>query len=310
MNVDLKHVTEVSGEYKLRVTKPDGSVQETDWMKNLVLNTGLDYLGACDGYVVGNAFVGTGTSTPLAGQTQLDGQLATISGGSQPTSSVSSGAPAYERLLTYTFTFAQGSVVGNITEIGVGPNADGTNLFSRARIVDGGGSPISLAVVALDQLTVFYRLKVKPPIVDRTGSFVIGSTTYNYTARLASADNFASSGAILYPGGVFSSPYIVYACGADSVLDAITGSASDGISGGGSASFTASPYVPGSYQRQCRAIWGYAQGNSDNGGIKGFNVYFDSNGASIAFQYSLNVPIPKTDTQELQLNFVYAWARG
>lgn len=311
MNIELKQVAKVSGEYKLRITKPDGSVQETDWMKNLVLDTGLDYLGASPNNIADKAFVGTGTSTPLAGQTQLDGQIAVSSGGGAPAiDSVSAGAPTYERLLTYRFIFAQGSVVGNITEIGVGPNTNGTGLFSRALIVDSGGSPVSLSVVALDQLTVFYRLKITPPVTDQTGSFNVGSTTYNYTARLGNADNFASNGELLYAGGVFSTPYSAYACGTAAVLAGVTGSVNDGISNGQSTSFTAQPYVPGSFQRQCKATWGSEKANSSNGGIQGFNVYFDSSGLSIRFQYVLNAPIPKTNTQELQLNFVYAWARG
>lgn len=310
MNISAQSL--VSGEYKFRIVKHDGTVQETGWMKNLILNSGLEHLGQLAESPVYYAFVGTGTTAPAATQTQLTSLLASCAGnsGGYSNTSVNSGPPTYEQQHTYSYSFPQGSVIGNIAEVGIGPYVDGSSLFSRARILDSNESPTVLSIVELDQLTVFYRVKVKPPLTNRTGSFVVAGVTYNYTARVAYVENFAASALILAGGQYFSGGYQAYACGDLSTLGTIAEAATDVLGNGNSVEFTALPYSPGTRQRVSTARWSHNEANNPNGnGIKGFNVYFGYQGEMV-FQYVLNTPIPKTETTELKLNFTFSWARG
>jgi hypothetical protein len=308
MNISAQSL--VSGEYKFRIVKHDGTVQETGWMKNLILNSGLEHLGQLAESPVYYAFVGTGTTTPAVTQTQLTSLLASRYGSGLALESVNIGAPTYEQQHTYSYSFPQGSVIGNIAEVGIGPYEDGSSLFSRALILDSNGSPTVLSIVELDQLTVFYRLKIKPPLTDRTGSFVVAGVTYNYTARVAYVENFDGSSGVLAAGQKFSDGFDAYACGDLSTLGTIAEAATDMLGNGYSVEFTALPYSPGTRQRVSTARWSYNVANNPNGnGIKGFNVSFGYEG-KMTFQYVLDKPIPKTETTELKLNFTFSWARG
>lgn len=308
MNVDLTSQVGLAGEYRLSVKRPDGSRVETEWFSNLILNAGLDMIGnPTGGNLVGYACVGTGTIAPSATQTQLNAYLASSNGTSFP-AYTNSGAPLYEGTQTFSYVFTQGNVVGNIAEIGVGPESDGSSLFSRSRIVDSGGNPTTLSVTALDELTVFYRITFKPNLTTQTGSFQIGSTTYNYTARVAQVDNFGNGWSALI-GGSFATLYNVQSCGENCTLGTILETASDGMHN--SSSNLAATYVTGSYQRASTAVYDYLRANEATG-TKGFNAQFGPGYGSPAmnFQYVLDTPIIKNNTQELRINFNISWARA
>jgi hypothetical protein len=311
MNLSVDAKVSLAGQYRMSVKRPDGSVVETHWFDNMILNAGLDMIGdplqVGGGSLVAYASVGTGTTAPSATQTQLNAHLAT-SGGSSFPAYENSGAPLYEGTQTFTYVFAQGSVVGNISEIGTGPTNDGSSLFSRSRIVDSGGNPTTLSVTALDELTVFYRITFKPNLATQTGSFQIGSTTYNYTAKLGSAETFGGGWSALI-GGSFATLYNVQSCGENSVLGTILEGATDPLEN--SASIVAADYVQGSYQRTSTAVYDYNRANQVTG-LKGFNAQFGPGYGSpcMNFQYLLNNPIIKNNTQELRLSFNISWARA
>ena len=68
INAELK----LAGQYKLVKTSADGSVEETPWSNNLILDAGLARLGA-DGQVVFSSLqVGSGTLAVAAAQTRLN----------------------------------------------------------------------------------------------------------------------------------------------------------------------------------------------------------------------------------------------
>ena len=306
----------MGGEYKIVVTKPDGTTHETGWFDNIILNQGLDRIGSSVNQVISYAQVGTGTSTPAITQTGLDAPIAGSAQQTSPNGGVTnSGSPTYTENFVWFFAFAQGAVVGNITEIGVGWAASGNTLFSRALILDNLGSPTSITIVAIDQLTVYYRLKIVPPVSDVSGTVTIGGTPYNYTARVANVGSFSNStwtfwasqigrpGSLTYPNTVDSSSAPTY--GAGSVLGAITGSPT--LASGTSGTATAGTYTPGTFTRDDTWNWTIAQGNA-TGGVQAIMLGYSVQGFA-QFQYRFATPIPKDNTKTMSLTTRITWTR-
>lgn len=300
---ELKQTTTLAGQYKATITHADGSVTETPWMDNLILNSGLDDLGGLnspDSMVASHCHVGTGTTTPAATQLALDAKIA--SKAVDTMTRVSLGSPTYKAELTYNYTFEQGAVVGNISEVGVGALIAGTRLFSRALFTTL-GVPVAITVVALDQLTISYKLTVAPPLTDSTGSVVIAGVTYGYTGRLASAASFMSNPGYMFANGFSNVAYAV-ALNSTATLGTVVDSGTGGFAS--TYSVIATPYTAGSYSRTTTVVYDSMRGN-DAGGIKGFHVSIG--GMMHNYQYVLDTAIPKTNTNELRINFTTSWAR-
>lgn len=293
----------VSGEYRLVVKRGGEEVQDSGWFKNLILDAGLDRIGSqqtCATF----AQVGTGTTAPANAQTALTAFLASsFTTGS--TTNTNEGSPNYRATLTIPFVFNQGAVVGNITEVGVGWESSSGGLFSRALIVDGGGTPTTLTLTAVDQLTVYYRLRVAPPLADGTGSVTLASIVYNYTMRLAFASQFADRVNLLNTIQTLAYPYNVAAYDSTSTLGAVT----DGPSGVSSNGLlTANAYVNGNFYRDYVATFSITQGNHA-GGTKGMLFSWGALGC-LNFQCVFSAAIPKDNTKVLTFNIRHGWARG
>ena len=307
---NINFCTGISGEYRVVVNRADGTATDTGWFKNLILDQGLDRFGNSGGNVVYNyARVGTGVSTPVATQTQLDSQLAVSAGGGAAGATANEGAPLYRTTLTHTYAFAQGAVVGNITEIGIGWATTGATLFSRALILDNLGSPTSITLVALDQLTVYYRLRIVPTLTDATGSVTIASTNYNFTVRVASVASFgqnqyAYSSADYWTAGAGSTTY-----GAGATLQGVTAYGPSGSATGTDGTVSASGYTAGTYYRDSNFSWSISAGNA-TGGIQGLRITWGVTYLPFAYQVYFATPIPKTSTNVLNLVFRFSWARA
>lgn len=303
---------QLAGEYKIVVNRADGTVYETDWFKNIILDQGLDRMGNGSSSVIGYAQVGTGTTAPDPLQTSLVSPVAGSALQSSANGGISnSGSPNYETTYTWFFTFSQGSVVGNITEVGVGWSSSGSTLFSRALILDNLGSPTSITIVALDQLTVYYRLKIIPPLSDVSGSVTIGGTPYTYTARVANVGSFANATWTFWTAQASQTGSLIQLDNAatyssSSVLGAITGTPTSS-SGTATTTITAGSYTPGSFTREHTCTWSISQGNA-TGGIGAILLEYNYN-ASMDFQYKFDTPIPKDNTKVLSLTASISWNR-
>lgn len=304
MNI-IEAKSAVSGKYKLKITKPDGSIKETEWFSNLILLQGLDYLGATNSYLSINACqVGTGTSTPVNTQVALDAFLAGV-GLSNSAGNVNQGSPTYANVSTFEYDFPQGAVIGNITEIGIGTAATmGNNLFSRALITDGSG-PVAITLTSIDQLTVYYALTITPPLTPVSGTVTLGSTSYPYTTAIIGATTFCN-----YPvnAGGWGVPNYA-SCIAyknDFVIAPITDTNPSGTQTAPSntTSATRGTYVNGTYYLDNIYTWGPPEGN-DPGGIGGLQL---RNYNNICTQVYFPTPIPKTSTQTLTLVFRFSWS--
>jgi hypothetical protein len=308
--MSLGFKTTLEGEYCLTITKPDGTQVTTGWFKNLILNQGLDRLGTTiyDNLgVVRCCRLGTGTSTPTPAQTQLDSQLASVIGSKDGQSAVGQGSPDYSTIVTWGYGFPQGSVVGNITEVGTGWNETGDTLFSRALITDSGGAPIAITVTAIDQLSVYYRIRFYPSLTDSTGSVTLGSTLYNYTARVANVDSPLPAYILETAGDGFSLLALDgESFGTGATLGPITGTMT-GSNRTYGQDFIKSPgpYAPGTYYRDTTLTWPVGAGIV-SGGIYGITLHISYGNQ---FQILFDASIPKTNTNQLTLTFRYSWSR-
>lgn len=312
MNIEMK----VCGEYNLVITRADGTITETGWFDNLILDLGLDYMGTGTMDQSGNTFnppmvancqVGTGSSTPLVTQTGLDARVAgtSFNGFNTPYANTPRTVSPYEFLTTFTFPFAQGAVVGDITEVGVGPSGTASTLFSRALILDNGGSPTTVSLISIDQLTVYYRIKLYTPLTDFTGSVIISGDTYNYTGRQAGATNGGNMSWHLC--GYIVSSYGITAYAAGSTLGAITGYPTGAQALlGNTGTVTYSAYVPGTHYRDFTVSGGTTGGNVA-GGIQALLIR--TIGDALQYQYILDTPIPKDNTKTLAITVRVSWSR-
>ncbi|MGL4577103.1 MAG: hypothetical protein ACRCV9_20115 [Burkholderiaceae bacterium] len=282
-------------------------VRETGWFDNLITNFGLNNIGKNTALGT-NCRVGTGSTAPAFTDTQLVAQIAFTTTATGP-SLVLAGAPDYQSTYSVTYEFAQGSVVGNIAEIGVGSASTGANLFSRALIVDGVGSPVAIPVTAIQILRVTYRLSMYPALADATGTVSIGGVSYNYISRLCDrglARSPVPNGIIFQ--GRFANFY-------DGDIGAVTAITPSGATAAASVSaFDA--YVDGNFYLQFSASLSIAQGNF-SGGIRSARIEITNGGNSavslkdqIRFgSVATDATIPKTSTNQLSLPFRFSWAR-
>lgn len=310
--IDLEpdtHKIGMTGEYRLRVIREDGSVrQDTGWFPNIILNSGLNRWGT--GAVIAGAEIGTGTSVPTAAQTALDVARAyTTNSGTGNKTLAAQGSPPYFTTHTSVYRTALGqlnsSVHGNYTEVGVGWAAG--SMFSRALILDSGGSPTSITVLSTEQLDIIYRLRSYPPTVDTSTTVTIGGVSYTVVGRASNVTSASSAyGWYFTPLNVASgmSPYfntwIIQAFTGN--IGIITGEPSGTLAQASTGSDVA--YANNSMSFSSSVAIGLSECNLA-GGIRSVQKQ-NSIGT---FQYDFGASIPKNNTKTLVLNTSFTWAR-
>lgn len=308
---------EMAGRYKLEVRRHGELIHDTGWFDNLITNAGLEAIGEAKA-LCQYCMVGTDNTAPANTNTTLGAQIAAQNGYSNFAVGVVTSSPRYgwTRL---TYTFAQGAVVGNAAEVGVGWNTSA--VFSRSLI-----SP-AISLLAIDQLTVVYELRMYLPTTNATGTVTIGGTTYNYTVRpaLAASSNYAGAGS-----GFGWVPYLpllsasarvwcggtnkACAYGAPAVVQTDVETATIKQTDGGATSPTDanynlvtvsnSAYSAGSLSCQFTVTWGTTAANT-GGGVQGF-IY---SGLLGTYQCVLDGAVPKDNTKTLSMTWSQTWAR-
>lgn len=307
----------MAGEFRLRVMRPDGRCRiDTGFFPNLITNLGLNRPGAGTNY--GAISVGTGNATPLVTDTNLQARIATTATdqGSGYTASVGTpGDVDWYTAYTLTLRFAQGAAAGNLTEIGVTTNATPWPCYSRALILDGGGSPTTLTVLSDEFLDATYRHRWYAGagvINDVPSTISISGTDYDIVLRRAEVDG---GGNAWRPDWNWTS--IINAFGQtayNGAIGAITATPSGTASSDSSRSNAS--YVTDTFVRGHTCVWGLNNGNLA-GGISAFQAQVGggrvppgSGGSSSAsYQFSVDPPIPKTSAQILTMNYQSSWAR-
>jgi hypothetical protein len=303
-SLDVSCHVGLKGFYKIEAKQPDGTVRMlADWFDNLITDIGLNRLGT--GPIVSACRVGTGTAQPAVTDTDLQAPLASTSTVSAANTAQST-APYYTTV-TWTCTFAQGAVVGNISEVGVGWATSGSTLWSRARIKDGGGVDTTITVTAIEQLTVSYQLRWVVPTADVTGSTTIGGVATNWTLRAGTATNGVwgregVNGSWFYQTGVLGSSPMGRCWMYDGAISAVTAAPSGSQSA--AVSITTNTYTNNSLYKDAIA-------NFPIGAITATSstrsAYFDSTHG--AWQIEFTPPIAKDNTKTLALTFRLSWGR-
>lgn len=170
-----------------------GNQREIPFFNNMLLDTFFEWLRTNKN----NSYwynatkwcrVGTGTTPPIESQTTLVNTLASTTGGAgdgpySETGYIEEGN-TWRAEATLKFTFPLGAVVGSISEVGFSSVNTPTNVVhSRALIKDVNGNPTTITIAATEQLFVTYKIILRGSALDSTGSFQIGTTTYNWTYR-------------------------------------------------------------------------------------------------------------------------------
>src|SRR5690606_8917143 len=103
------------------------------------------------------------------------------------TAGTTSAAPYYT-WMRKTFRFAAGVATGNLSEVGISWLTTGA-LFSRALILDSGGLPTTITVLADEVVDVTYEFRIMAKTDDETGSVTFTGSiggTYDWTMRSVS----------------------------------------------------------------------------------------------------------------------------
>lgn len=178
----------LKGRYKLIVRKQDGSVaRETDWFDNLITDAGLNRIGS-GGFEY--CHVGSGSNAPSVLDTGLQTFIGSTAAVHDRKFRVDATGEKYGACIR-TYRFAAGVATGNISEVGISWTNTTGNLFSRALVLDGLGSPISITVLSDEVLDVVYELRLYPPMADKPVSFTMGGVTHTGTLRIMSFFDYA-----------------------------------------------------------------------------------------------------------------------
>lgn len=311
----MKFTQKLAGRYKIKLTRPNGTVRyESDWFDNLITNQGMDawaigFPGSANAQLVmPDCAVGTGTTPPAFTDTQLEAivlpavSYSGASSGVWTTSSYIAGPPAYwSGIINYQW--AQGAIVANISEVGVGNAVSGViQLFSRALIVDNEGNPTTISVTATDTLTVTYEIRMYLDLTDSPYAVSISGTAISGTQRMANVTTVAFTPNIIdfsYSGGL-SVTYNTYNGSIGTVTGHPSGTGFFSTTGAGTRVGT---YTNGSYTLEWTVTVPAGSTLTMTISAMMFTTGFGS------WQFSLSPAFSLLSTQEFSNTISVAWAR-
>ena len=298
--IEMKINTGVSGHFTMMTTNTKtGEQKVVASFPNLILDAGLERMGT--GSYLDVCRVGSGTSLPTVLQTQLDAKIASTNT-KQATLTGAQATPPYYGWKRTTFRFAAGTATGNLSEVGVGWGNTTTDnfLFSRALILDGGGLPTTINVLADEVLDVIYELRLYPPLTDTVVTGLnLGLSTHTATVRAASVTDGAFWGADLgyqveFVGNVWTHLY-------NGTIGAITTTPSGSFSGTDPTNLS---YSTLSRTKKSNLNLGL---NSSN--LAGGIASLDTQTTIGRYQIGFSPAIDKTASRILRLDLQVSWGR-
>jgi len=293
----------VAGRYRLRVGKRGQAARiDTGWFDNIITDAGLNFMGDNNGYLTA-CQVGSGTATPVAGDTSL-GSFVAGTNTEQSSSSSAEATSPYFSAWTKTFRFGEGVAAGNLSEVGIGDSTTAGTLFSRARITDGSGSATTITVLADEFLDVTYQLQLVPPTTDATFNVTDAGpagTVHAVTLRAMDVTDKSSWGFGPASGNRVEVPNNG-ATAYDGAIGTIDASPS------GTSSSVAPPttaYSNNSLERLSTIAFGLNDANFASD-LKSLRFSFTSAGT---WQAEFDPVIPKDNTKTLSITVKVSWTR-
>jgi hypothetical protein len=302
--MELKTESKVAGYYKLEAVKLDKVGNEVsrrivaDWFPNLITNQGLNRMGLAGDYL-NNCQVGSGSNIPAFTDTGLQTFIRSTATIQSTVNSTLSVSPYYAQR-TRVYRFAEGLAAGNLSEVGVGWSSSNGFLFSRALILDGGGSPTTITILSDETLDVSYIFRIYPKLIDDIGTVIFTGNiggSYNWTIRQA---NIGTSSPSLASGRENQSTLLAATVYTGSI-GAITGQPTGNPTGVSSVNNT---YIMDSFEATFTVSLSLIQGNLV-GGIRSFT----GNMGSHTMQMQFDPAIPKTSSDLLSFVIKHSWGR-
>lgn len=299
---------------RFKLTKGVGSIitGETEWIDNIITDNGMNKVADNQfNNVSGFCHVGTGTATEVATDTALQTFLA---GKGSPTviADTAQGSAPYYGSYVRKWRFNPGEATGNISEVGISDQVTTGDLWSRARVKDGGGLPTTIAVLATEWLDVTYEMRLYPDRVDADGTgSVTYDVSYNYTIRGALVTNFSYLRAAFTQAtaAIVSSNY-AEGYGSGSSLGAVTSEPSGGNnigSGTTDVSISLESYTTDAFERDVTFEFGLNSMNAT--GTPDGCLCIMVHTALGAYQIAYNNVVPKDNTKVWHVPLNLAWAR-
>lgn len=172
----------------------NGVVTQRYEFENIVLDRLWSQLNAKTSMFVASIGIGTGTATP----SYSDSGLANDSGKRATTTSSGDvaelvGTSYIRSFARYTAKFSVGQATGNWTELGLVATSSG-GFLTRALFKNQAGDPITVTVLADEELQITYDLEFRIPNQDYTGSFTVtNGGSHSFIARNGNANQFGHS---------------------------------------------------------------------------------------------------------------------
>lgn len=275
--------------------------------RNLITNGGLDRMGDNPDWLTW-AQVGSGSAPPLVTDSALVSRVA----GSDTVVSSSPGTTTIAPYYTWmrkTFRFAAGVATGNLSEVGISWLTTGA-LFSRALILDSGGLPTTITVLADEVVDVTYEFRFVAKTDDETGSVTFTGSiggTYDWTMRSVNVTSSSDNNGWNISFNGLSAAYIGFNDAARRAFNGVMGTITDVSPTGTAAAISVAPlaYVPGSYERKFTVTAGLSDANLA-GGIRSMRARMGIG----SYQWQFDPAIPKTAADILSLTVVQRWARA
>lgn len=297
----------ISGEGFFTIDRVKGDeVIESLEFKNLILDSGLSRFMGGVGAATSNwryARVGTGTSTPNVAQSTLDAQVSSR----EATSAQTGINTEFNNVwFTYTYLWAVGGATGNLSEVGVGASTSGSDLFSRARILDTNGDPTTITVLADEQLRVTYTFRLYRPSGDLFTGAVGGYDVIFRPASMNSTSYWGFTGSVINPNSINSfgvkptASIIVYSGDIGSNTGAPTGTSLIVITS--NYDFSSNYISPGVVDCTIEI-------RSDTGNLSGGIRSMGWRAGPGAFQCQFEPKVPKTADQKFATTFRYIFTR-
>lgn len=295
----------VAGFINMQVKHADGTITETGWFKNLILDNFFNRFAANSPMIAPSILcrVGTGVTPPANTDTALVSPLATIArtGGSNVGGTIDVPNNRVVAKNINQFIAPIGAVVGNVSEIGF-DFVSGSGLCSRSLTKDSFGTPTPITVTATDQLIVNYTLELYIPTVDYTTSVIINGTTHSVTGRIA-GEYTKGVNEILLASTAASTWFLSY--GSTSTFGGHGINPTAG-SGAGSATSTLFTNISGGKEVMFSASINELNAS---GGIKVLTIPFGQ-ASGRGYKYEFTPVIPKDESFNLNLRLRFNCTRG